>query len=143
MNKGKKLRMIGILGAAAVLGGVGVTQVVGFGGGKEAEEGVAFVHLEPIFAPIYSDRAFGGYVLLVLNLELPDGRKIALVEEKMTPLRDAFLRDLYLQAALRRSNEPTVNIARIKKRFLNLAERILGPGVVGDILIETAVERRS
>lgn len=145
MKKQKKFKLLMVLVAAAALGAVAVTKFVHFGGGDSSDEevGIAFVPLEPIFAPIYADRAFGGYVLLILNLELPDGRNLERVHEKMAPLRDAFLRDLYLQAALRRSSDPTIDIKRIKKRFLRLSEQILGPGVVSDILIESAVERRT
>jgi len=140
----KKGKLIALLALVLLIGGGGGVKFLILDAPKEeAPVELVFVALEPIFAPIYKDRAFAGYVLLMLNLEIPDSRNLPLVKERITPLRDAFLSDLYLQAAMRRASDPPVDISRIKRRFLQLSEQVLGPGIVGDVLVESAVERRS
>ena len=139
----KKLKLIVILLVIIVAGGFGAMQFMGGEAAERAPGELAFVPLDPLFAPIVREREFRGYVLLSLQLEVANSNDLETVKIYMAPLRDAFIRDLHLQALLRRSGEPNVNIHRVKKRFLLIAERIIGPGIVTDVLIAGAMERRT
>ena len=139
----KKLKLIVILLVVIVAGGFGAMQFMGGESGEPTPGELAFLPLDPLFAPVVREREFRGYVLLSLQLELADSNNLETVDIYLAPLRDAFIRDLHLQALLRRSGEPSVNIHRVKKRFLMIAERIMGPGIVTDVLISSAMERRT
>lgn len=139
----KKLKLIVILLVVIVAGGFGAMQFMGGEAGEPTPGELGFVPLDPLFAPVVREREFRGYVPLILQLELADSNNLETVKIYMAPLRDAFIHDLHLQALLRRSGEPNVNIHRVKKRFLMIAERIMGPGIVTDVLIASAMERRT
>ncbi len=138
----KKIKLIAILLVVVVAGGFGVMQFMG-GEQESHEPELAFVPLDPLFAPVVREHQFKGYVLLTLQLELSDSRDLETVNASIAPLRDAFIHDLHLQAMLRRKDEPSINIFRVKKRFLLIVERVIGPGIVSDVLVDSAMERRS
>lgn len=134
----KKLKLIVILLVVIVAGGFGTMQ---FLGGEPGE--LVLLPLDPLFAPVVREREFRGCVLLSLQLELANSNDPETVNIHIAPLRDAFIHDLHLQALLRRSGEPSVNIHRVKKRFLMITERVIGPGIAADVLISSAMERRT
>jgi hypothetical protein len=139
----KKLKLIVILLVVIVAGGFGAMKFLGGDGPGNHEPETAYVPLDLLFAPVVREREIRGYVLLSLQLELADSYDLNLVHLRMAPLRDAFIRDLHTQALLRRSGEPSVNVYRVKKRFMLISERVMGAGVVIDVLIQSAMERRT
>jgi flagellar basal body-associated protein FliL len=112
---------------------------------KEAEPKSAldphFMKLKPLHVPILKGRRVTRYADLVVVLELVDSASQDDVTEKMTALRDAFIEDLQIQAAMRGSDDPSINLRRVKGRFKILAKRVLGEGVIEDVLIDSALDR--
>ncbi len=140
--KKKKVVMFGLL---LLIGAAGVFGYNKFMAGGEAglSDGrdPVFVSMDPILAPVLQNRQFAGYVALLIDLEVADKDTARMLRGKRPLLRDAFLRDLVFQAQLRREGEPTINLPRVKARFFVLTERIIGPKVVTDILIQSALDR--
>jgi hypothetical protein len=108
---------------------------------KKPPPGPVFVTLPQITIPVYEGEAMTRQASLVLALELEKGRSEAEVSRLETRLVDAYITDL---TALfeRRSAEPRViDPEEIKPKLLETAGRVLGPGVVKDVLIQRAMER--
>lgn len=104
--------------------------------------GPVFVQLAPISLPVFD----GGEVIrqasLVLSLELAKGKSENDIAEKRPILRDAFIGALYAFYDRRHSEDRVIDAEAIKTRLQKAANRVLGPGVVQDVLIQQAFERR-
>ncbi len=97
-----------------------------------------YIEMDPLTAPFIRDGVFAQYVVLVINLEVASEDAIEAVREKKPRLRDAFVSELHALAAIRSPRQRLINLARVKARLLAGANRILGPGVVRDVLVQLA-----
>lgn len=100
-----------------------------------------YVAFPPIVLPVIGHNRVTEQVGVAVSLELAKGQAADSVEAKRTALTDAFISDLYgifqQRAALHRVADSTL----IKARLLQTANRILGSGVVKDVLIEKLFEQ--
>ncbi len=141
-------KFVVILVAALVLGGggyIGWTQYFAAGSGEvvggesaAADEQVLFVELDRLTAPFLRDGNFAHYVLLVVNLEVGSERDLARVRELLPRLQDASVTELHALAATRSPNQRLINVGRVKARLIAGTQRVLGPGVVRDVLVQLA-----
>jgi flagellar basal body-associated protein FliL len=131
---------------------VGVIAVVGYQmmmGGEEGGEPakpkvsaeLGYVDMEPFLAPIIEGRRITKYVAVGVILELHSVDYSTLVKDSMTPLRNAFIDDFIFQAQMTSGRSDTVHLRRVKSRFRALADRIVGPDIVKEVLIAHAVDR--
>ena len=77
-------------------------------------------------------------MLLVVNLEVGSKRDIARVREMLPRLQDAFVTELHALAATRSPDQRLINVGRVKARLIAGAHKVLGPGVVRDVLVQLA-----
>ncbi len=148
-------KLVVILVAALVLGGggyIGWMQYGAAGSGEDAGGGsvsaggesapggdhALFVELEPLTAPFLRDGKFAHYVLIVINLEVGSQPDIERVREMLPRLRDAFVTELHALAATRSPDQRLINVGRVKARLIAGTHRVLGPGVVRDVLVQLA-----
>ncbi len=140
----KKVLVIVIL--LAVLGGGGFFAWTKFMGGDAPVDGSlqasgsdpVYVEMDPLTAPFIRDGKFAQYVVLVVNLEVANEKNAEIVQNEMPRLRDAFVRELHALAAMRPADQRLINVARVKARLLAGANRVAGPGVIRDVLIQLA-----
>jgi hypothetical protein len=128
--------------ALAQGGGGGGGDHSGGGGGAEDEAnatGPFYYKMDAFLAPIIEKRRVRGYAEIVVTLELATKEAERTVHGKNLPLRDQFLRDLQFQAGMRAEGDPPIDLRRIKARFRALAARVVGDGVVSDVLIDSAI----
>lgn len=133
----------------AVVAGLGVRPALAQGGGggqasapAESEgsaTGPFYLKLGAFQAPIVEKRQIKGYAEVVVTVEVADREGEKAVQDKTLILRDEFLRDLQFQAGMRSEGDPAINLKRIKARFKVLAVRVVGQGVVTEVLIESAM----
>ncbi len=109
------------------------------GESEESATGPFYVKLGALLAPIAEKRRIKGYAEVVVTLEIADREGEGLVRDKAVVLRDRFLRDLQFQAGMRSEGDPAISLKRIKARFKMLAGRVVGEGVVTEVLIESAI----
>jgi len=142
----KKILIIVI--GLAVLGGGGFFAWTTFMGGRDAgsvdgslaasQKSPVYVEMEPLTAPFIRDGRFAQYVVLVVNLEVANEKNAERIQARMPELRDAFVTELHTLAALRPPDQKLINLARIKARLLAGANRVMGNGVVRDVLVQLA-----
>ena len=106
--------------------------------GEGVDGGPIFIRLDSLLAPIIEKRRVKGYAEILLTLEVRDRDGMAEIYKKLVPLRDEFLRDLQFQAGMRGPGDPPINLKRIKARFVTLANRVVGEGVVVAVLVQSA-----
>jgi hypothetical protein len=103
------------------------------------ETGPFYYKVAALLAPIVEKRRVKGYAEIVVTLELVTKDAERLAFNKAAVLRDEFLRDLQFQAGMRSEGDPAINLKRIKARFKVLAARVMGEGVVIEVLIDSAI----
>jgi flagellar FliL protein len=122
------------------------------GGGKAGTEtpeaaapaaaGPTYLALDPFAVPVIRDDRIARQVILTVKLDLQDAAAKAVVTEKMPLLRDALLTRLH--AMLSRGaleSGQSFDAVRLKRQFLAECDRVLGKGVVREVLIEEATEK--
>ena len=99
-----------------------------------------FVTFEQIIVPVIRDGYIDKHVRLVVVLEAAGEENAAALHAKKLRLRDAFIRDLHAVTS-RRTQGDNLSLELVKRRFLAVTRRIVGPDVVRDVLIKGAFER--
>ena len=136
---GKKAIVIALAVVVLLLGGGGGATYLLLGGGgpasAPAEPNPGYVDFASLSKPVIRDGRLRHYVHLAVTLELFDEDDVALVEDKVPALRDAFLRALYRapEAGGTAPGEPDLD--DIKARLLEIANQVAGEGVVRAVLV--------
>jgi len=107
-----------------------------------APDGPLFVKL-PIFQiPVIQGNQVRLRVSVTVALELVQGMSADSIEAKKPLLIDAFLRDLYVIFAQRADAPRVADDKLIRVRLQQIADRVLGPGVVRRVLIQQLFEEK-
>ena len=101
----------------------------------------SYVRLDPIFVPIITGDHVTEQVGITLMLQLVENKEKGDVEGKRIPLYDAFFRDLYGYFQDRAAASGRVDQTYLKARLLKTANRIVGPDLVKEVLIEQLFAR--
>lgn len=107
-------------------------------GGDKAE----YFRLPPFNVSVIRDGRPYQEVSLSIALETKGVKNKNKIIKKRTELRSAFLRDLYAVLSLRVGTRRALDVDTVKIRLQRIADRILGPGVVDSVLVESAYTRR-
>lgn len=102
---------------------------------------LGYIVMEPFLAPIIEGRRISKYVAVGVILELHSEDNKRQVRDSMTPLRNAFIDDFVFQAQMNSGRSDSIHLHRIKSRFRTLADRIVGPDIVKEVLISHALDR--
>ena len=108
---------------------------------KKPPEGPVFVTLPTITIPVFEGDMMTRQASLVLALELEKGRSEADIAPMRTRLVDAYITDLTALFERRSFEERIIDPPAIKPKLLETTERLVGPGLVKDVLIQQAMER--
>jgi flagellar protein FliL len=112
------------------------------GKGEAVPNGPLFVKL-PIFQiPVIERDRVTRRVSVAVALELVQGMTQDNVTPKQPLLVDAFLSDLYAVFSQRANSSRVADGRLIRTRLQQIADRILGPGVVRQVLIEQLFEQQ-
>ena len=103
--------------------------------------GPVFVKLPPIILPVFNGNTVARQAGVTLALELNEGKAESDIEPQRRRLVDAFISDLYAMFEERHDEDRVIDAALIKGRLGETAARILGPGIVREVLIQQAFER--
>jgi flagellar basal body-associated protein FliL len=98
----------------------------------------AYIRLEPMHIAVVRDGRKLYQMLFDISLEVPNRANRERIAVLMPKIRDAFIRELYGAANLSNAFGPA-HLDRIKRQLLARCERIVGPGMVSDVLIGQAL----
>lgn len=119
-------------------------------GAEKTSELIAEINKpEPVFVPIdpplvislIQEGEVTHHVTMQLTLLLNDDYDVDATDRRMPLLRDALLTELHSLFALRLVRNAGFESPLVKQRLMEVCERQLGKGIVGDILMRE-VERR-
>lgn len=100
-----------------------------------------YITLAPLLVSVIRHNDVRKLVTLMITLELADAEKRVDVERLMPRLRDAYISDLQRLFSLGLYDNRTVDLVLVKKRLFALSRKVMGAGVVKDVLILNAMER--
>lgn len=113
----------------------------GQGQGAPPVSGPVFVKLPLFNIPVIEGDKVTRQVRVGLALELVEGLKADSIDEKKPAMIDAFFRDLYGMFGQRSETRRVAVEGSIKQRLEQTADRLLGPGMVRQVLILELLER--
>jgi flagellar basal body-associated protein FliL len=136
--------------AALIAGGSCLSVLPALAAGEESPEkaapgpavsGPVFVTLPLFSIPVIEGDKVTRQVTVGITLELVEGVKADSIDEKKPAVIDAFFRDLYGMFGQRSQIARVAVEGSIKQRLGQTADRILGPGVVRQVLVVQLLER--
>lgn len=109
---------------------------------KASLEVPEFVDLENLSIPVIREGNVEKYITISVSLEMRDKNAKALADEAFPRLKDAIFRDLYSYFSMQQSTNGGLNVSQVKSRVLWAAERSMGKGLVRQVIIQGAYERK-
>jgi flagellar basal body-associated protein FliL len=106
-----------------------------------AVSGPVFVKLPLFSIPVIEGDKVTRQVTVGIALELVEGLKPESLDEKRPAMIDAFFRDLYSMFGQRSQVSRVAVEGSIKQKLGQTAERVLGPGIVRQVLVLQLLER--
>ncbi|MAO93188.1 MULTISPECIES: flagellar basal body-associated FliL family protein [unclassified Hwanghaeella] len=100
------------------------------------------IELDPLRIPVIRGGVVVNYVILNVTLETIGPDNEAFAQKLMPRLRNAFLTDLNGYFAVV-PVEDRILVKSLKRRMLVISGRVLGRGVVNDVLIQNAFKQKS
>lgn len=101
----------------------------------------AFVRLPPLVVPVIGATRVEQFVTVVVTMEVVL-EKQPMVQANQARMSDGFLTALYGAVADKSVlNGPLVNIPAVKAKLLEAANKVMGPGVVLDVLVQAVTQR--
>jgi hypothetical protein len=101
-----------------------------------------FFRLDPFHIPVIRDGRVVNQVSVLVVIETLGVAHKDKVIDKRRRLYSAFLNDLHGVLSIRNGSGHALNAPAVKQRLKKRAEGILGPGVVKNVLIRSAMKRR-
>ncbi len=106
-----------------------------------AVSGPVFVKLPLFNIPVIEGDKVTRQVTIGVALELVEGLKANSIDEKKPAVIDAFFRDLYSMFGQRSETSRVAVEGSIKQRLGRTADRVLGAGMVRQVLVLQLLER--
>ncbi len=109
---------------------------------KDAHAALAFVEMDPLILPIIDADGISQLVSLVIVLQVHEEAQKAEVEGQMPRIKDAYIQDMY--GVLNKNvavKDGVIQVGIIKEKLNSASERILGEGVVQDVLLQVVQQR--
>lgn len=101
-----------------------------------------FVELDPLVLPIVDKNGVSQVVSIVVVIEVEDDKSAEMVTKLQPRLKDAYIQELYgvlnRHAALQGG---VLQVGMVKDRLGAISERVLGEGVVEEVLLQVVHQR--
>ena len=109
--------------------------------GVAAAQGPVFMTLPTLTVPVFEGNEVSRQASLVLAIELEPGRTETDAAPFKPRLMDALLAELTRILEQRAMEERLIDAAALKPQLLEAARRVVGDGMVKDVLVQQAFER--
>jgi len=99
-----------------------------------------FVDLDPLTLPLIQGDQIAGTIQIQVKLETIGTDNAIYLKRRLTKIKDAFVRDLHGFLPRMLKKEERINVVILKDRLKVIGQRLLGPGYIEDVLIQSVVE---
>ena len=109
---------------------------------KKHDAPSSFVQLDPLILPVVDKDGVSQVVSLVIVIETMDEKSKAKVANMSPRLKDAFIQDMYgalTQEAVMRDG--VLQVVALKNRLHKVSDRVMGDGVVNNVLLQVVQQR--
>ncbi len=96
----------------------------------------AFIEFQPMILPIIERGRIADHVTMTVIIELPEGEDQSRAEEYKPKLRHLFFSELHALYALKYVTERGYDGEIVKKRLMEVAEKVVGPDVLRGIELQ-------
>ena len=121
--------------------------VVEEGGKMETKQALddppRFVDVEPLNIPVFHEDRVAATVQIQLKLEAIGEENEEQIIRLLPRISDAFLRDMHAFIPRLLKKEERINVAIIKKRLEIISERLVGPDLIDNILVQSISDSSS
>ncbi|NQU57041.1 MAG: hypothetical protein HQ513_07385 [Rhodospirillales bacterium] len=99
------------------------------------------IPLDDLYISILAEDRVAATVMIKLNVEVIGKENEDTVTKLLPRLSDAFFKDLYvfIPRVIRRQSK--LNAEILSERLLMVGEKVMGPGVINNVIIEEVTER--
>ena len=108
---------------------------------EKSEKLKRYVSMEPLSISIFRGGAVATTIELKIQLETKAGRELIL-NKQLPRLKDAFVRDLHSYFPRLLSKKKELDMADLTRRMYLIGERTLGKGIIQDLSILSASNRK-
>lgn len=125
------------------------TGMIAVSEGGESEPSVApappvaepvFYSLDPLLVPVIRDGELRRNIYIAFRLQVTSGQEEK-AEFHLSQLRDVYLRALYDIIPKQLETRTTLDLRKVKSRLKVITDRVVGPGVVEDVIVVSVFER--
>ncbi|MGZ9097731.1 MAG: flagellar basal body-associated FliL family protein [Micavibrio sp.] len=109
---------------------------------KHDEHASSFVQLDPLILPVVGKDGLTQLVSLVIVIETPDEAGKQHITYMSPRLKDAYIQDMY--GALNQEDVMRggiIEVTALKNRLHKVSERVMGAGVVDNVLLQVVQQR--
>lgn len=111
--------------------------------GAPVENLIQQVALEPLILPIINQNGVAQTISVVVILEVDDMADAATVAHYKPRIADAFLKDLYGALSRQASMQGgVVQVEELKKRLDRVSQKVMGAGVIDNVVLELVHQRK-
>ena len=115
----------------------------GGNGAPADDKGPIYVNIAPFVLPVLGDNGPEQLITLVITLEVDSKDKAELIKDRLPRLNDAYLQTLYGAIDKKMITKgQLVDLSLVKVRLQSPTQRVLGLGVVNDILVQAVSQRK-
>lgn len=104
---------------------------------------ISYVELDALILPIVDQKGVSQTVSMVVTIEVASPEAAAKVTELGPRLKDAYIQEMY--GALNKHEalvDGVVQVSPIKERLTSISHKVMGEGVVQDVLLQAVQQRR-
>ena len=104
---------------------------------QSMEDPPLFIDVEPLNIPVFHEDRVAATVQIQLKLEAIGEENEEEIIRLMPRISDAFLRDMHAFIPRLLKKEERINVVIIKKRLQIISERLVGPNLINNILVQS------
>ena len=105
-----------------------------------APEPPRFIDLEPLIVPIFHGDEIVATIQISVKLEAVGAANETRINRIKPRLNDAYIKDLYSFIPRLLRNQERVNVFIIKKRLQMVSDKLLGEGIISDVLVQSITD---
>ena len=102
-----------------------------------------FVELDPLVLPIVDENGLSQTVSIVVMIEVDGDKNAAIVNQLQPRLKDAYIQELYgvLNRHVALKEDGVIEVGAVKDRLGKISEKVLGEGVIEEVLLQVVTQR--
>ena len=108
---------------------------------EEVDDTTMFVDMEPLAIPIFQGNRVAATVQIQVKLETNGKDNVKKIKRIMPIITDAFVRDLHSFMPRLLKAEERIDVLIIKQRLQLIGDKVVGKGLIKNVLVQSVIEQ--